>query len=93
MVMLLSLAASLIGGELREPFLAEANGKPIAAPIGHLAPVFYDFDGDGLKDLAVGTFSPGSIRIYRNLGSKTEPKFGGFQTVKAAGQEIQVESG
>ncbi|HRF59955.1 MAG TPA: VCBS repeat-containing protein [Fimbriimonadaceae bacterium] len=90
---MLSLAATLLGGELHEPFLAQANGKPISAPIGHLAPILYDFDNDGLKDLALGTFSPGVIRIYRNVGSKTEPKFGEFQTVQAGGKEIQVESG
>jgi|GEM_PF-743806 len=100
MVIMLSLAATLLGGELHEPFLAQANGKPISAPIkpisapiGHLAPILYDFDNDGLKDLALGTFSPGVIRIYRNVGSKTEPKFGEFQTVQAGGKEIQVESG
>ncbi len=38
------------------------------------APTLGDIDGDGLLDLVVGEAS-GEINLYRNVGSKTTPKF------------------
>jgi len=37
-------------------------------------PVLYDLDGDGDLDLVVGSESDG-IRVYRNVGTPTEPTF------------------
>ena len=34
-----------------------------------------DFDGDGLKDLLVGQFGHGKLRIYRNSGTTTKTQF------------------
>ena len=42
---------------------------------GHAAPFFGDFDGDGLKDLLVGEYYQGRLRIYHNVGRKASPKF------------------
>lgn len=93
MIFFAALALTVASGDLHEPFLAEADGKPIQASVGHLAPIMYDFDEDGLKDLVVGTFSPGVIRLYKNIGEAGKPKFSAFQTVKADGKEVTVESG
>lgn len=94
MFLITTLLLSLSGaGELREPFLASAQGKPISAPVGHLGPIMHDVDADGLLDLIVGTFDPGDIRVYRNVGKPGSPKFDGFVRVKASGKEILVESG
>jgi hypothetical protein len=88
------LALALTGpGEFEAPFLAQAGGKPIEAQVGHLAPILYDFDRDGLPDLAVGTFAPGNIRLYRNVGEPGRPRFDKFVNVQAGGKEITVESG
>lgn len=35
---------------------------------GHACPCWYDFDGDGAKDLIVGQFRGGKMKVYRNLG-------------------------
>lgn len=93
MIALTTLALALAVGELQAPFLAQANGKPIAAPVGHLAPILTDVDADGLPDLVVGTFSPGDIRVYRNIGKPGSPKFGAFTSLQAGGKEIRVEAG
>ena len=34
----------------------------------YAAPCWADIDGDGLKDLLVGQFANGNIRVYKNLG-------------------------
>jgi FG-GAP-like repeat len=60
----------------------------IAQGVGLATPAYYDWDGDGLKDLLIGEFGSGSefgkdmgnfIRVYLNSGTETEPTFtGGF---------------
>lgn len=51
---------------------------------GLAAPAFYDWDGDGLKDLLIGEFGSGIekgtnvgnfIRIYKNTGTPEKPEF------------------
>jgi hypothetical protein len=61
--------------ELLPPVKIVASGRPINADLGHAAPFFADFDGDGVKDLLVGQFSDGKLAIYRNIGTNEEPKF------------------
>jgi hypothetical protein len=67
------------------PRRLEANGKRIEAPHhGDSQPVAADWDGDGLLDLMVG-WGDGSVVLYRNIGSKTEPKLAkGIALVPAA---------
>ena len=90
---LLFLVAAPVKIALAEPFLATANGQPIKVDVGHAAPIFVDFDGDGLKDLLVGQFGGGKLRIYKNIGTKTQPKFGDFQWFEADGKIAQIEAG
>lgn len=65
--------------ELKAPFKVLADGEAIDVEKGHAAPCFADFDGDGLNDLLVGQFGGGKLRIYRNFGTATEPKFEDFE--------------
>ena len=93
MLSALILATALGKVELAKPFLAMAGGKPIKVDIGHASPVFADFDGDQLPDLLVGQFGEGKLRIYKNVGTRTEPKFDKFDYFQAGGKPATVEAG
>ena len=54
---------------------------------GYAAPCFADMDGDGKKDLLVGQFSKGKIRVYRNQG---DLKFAEGKWLQADGQVAEV---
>jgi len=79
--------------ELSEPFLVLADGEPIACGVGHAAPFVVDFDGDGLQDLAVGQFRPGTCRLFRNVGTAENPAFGAPTVLRSGGVPAQMESG
>jgi hypothetical protein len=79
--------------ELEPPVRLEAAGKPIDTENGHAAPFVYDFDGDGLKDLLVGQFGDGLLRIYRNEGTNSEPKLAAGVKFKEGNQDGRVPSG
>jgi hypothetical protein len=55
--------------EFHPPVRVSAGPEPVRveAP-GYAAPCWADVDGDGKKDLLVGQFSQGKIRVYKNLG-------------------------
>ena len=65
-----------------EAMVGFTRGTSIApAGAGYAVPVWYDMNGDGLKDLLVGeksNDSTGKIRIYLNNGSDSEPKFSDY---------------
>lgn len=46
---------------------------------GHAAPFYGDFDGDGVKDLLVGEFHEGRLRIDKNLGTNAEARFEDYE--------------
>ena len=84
---------------LSAPIRILADGKPIEAITGHAAPFVVDYDGDGVRDLVVGMFGNdskgpqgGAARIYKNVGSNKEPRFGAFTTLLADGKPALMES-
>jgi len=87
----ISLAAS--DAELARPFRVSADGQPIDVEIGHAAPFFADFDGDGIPDLLVGQFGGGKMRIFRNEGSRVGPAFIRSAWFQSAGAVGAVPSG
>ncbi len=72
------------------PFRVKAGEELISVEIGHAAPVYDDLDGDGLKELIVGQFRDGKIRIYKNHGTNTAPVFKDFEWFEAGGEVVAV---
>lgn len=83
----LALVSTTQDFQLGKPERIRAGASPIDVEIGHAAPLFVDFDGDGLRDLLVGQFGDGKLRIYRNVGDARAPKFADFQWFVADGKE------
>jgi hypothetical protein len=86
----------LIGGglangraaEFQPPVRLMADGVPVRVESpGYAAPCWADIDGDGRKDLLVGQFHDGKIRVYRNLG---DGKLAPGEWLKAEGAVARV---
>jgi len=76
--------AGVAKSQLAAPVRIEAEGGPVdITEIGHAAPFFADVDGDGKRDLMVGQFGGGKLRIYKNVGTDREPRFGKYDYMKA----------
>jgi hypothetical protein len=54
---------------------------------GYAAPCWADVDGDGKKDLIVGQFAQGKMRVFKNLG---DGKFAAGDWLKAGGKVAEV---
>ena len=79
--------------ELAAPFRVKAGESFIDVEVGHAAPLFTDFDGDGLDDLLVGQFGEGKLRVYRNVGTLGEPRFTEHKLFQAEGADGKVPTG
>ncbi len=71
----------------------EVNEAPIDIEVGHLVPDAVDFNGDGKKDLVVGQFKEGCIRLYVNEGTDAAPVFKEGKPLEAVGQVIKLDAG
>lgn len=78
-IALVSLSVVSVGPEpFQKPFAIKAGEVTINVDIGHAAPFMVDMDGDGKRDLLVGQFGGGKLRVYRNIGSDETPAFSEF---------------
>ena len=74
--------------EFQPPVRLEADGSPVRVESpGYAAPCWADIDGDGKKDLLVGQFHDGKIRVYKNLG---DGKLAAGQWLKADGAVAEI---
>ncbi|MBM3313478.1 hypothetical protein FJY70_02665 [candidate division WOR-3 bacterium] len=88
------LAAVAAGITLRfvGPEMINDAGVPI--DVGYYgAPLMFDWNHDGAKDLICGQFTSGMIRFYPNLGPDTAPDFNGYSFLQADGANITLPSG
>lgn len=88
----LSVAAAT-AQEFEKPVRLQAAGELITTDIGHSAPYVYDFDRDGTKDLLVGQFGSGKLRIYRNKGTNQRPDYDTVSWFEAGGKVATVPAG
>jgi hypothetical protein len=92
--MLAAWATSAAAGELAAPVHVLAGGQPLdVGGTGYAAPFMGDYDGDGVRDLLVGEFRDGRLRIYRNLGTNAQPRFGQFEWFKGGAETGRVPAG
>src|SRR5262249_26270434 len=93
----LVLAAPARAGEpngLRPPVQVPAGGRPLDVERpGHAAPFVGDFFEDGTLALLVGQFHEGRLRVYRNTGTRAEPKFESYTWFQAGGRVASVPEG
>jgi hypothetical protein len=69
---LLPFCGAAVGSaaEFERPVRLKADGVPIRVESpGYAAPCWADIDGKGKKDLLVGQFNQGKIRVFKNLGA------------------------
>jgi len=79
--------------ELQPGVQIQAAGQPIDWKVGHLVPCAADWNGDGKKDLLVGRFSGGEVRLYINQGTDAAPVFGESIPMEAGGKPIKMDAG
>lgn len=83
-----SALASESPAEFQPPVRLKADGVPVRVESpGYAAPCWVDIDGDGKKDLLVGQFHDGKIRVYKNLG---DGKLAAGEWLKADGKTAEV---
>ncbi|UCG42350.1 MAG: hypothetical protein JSU73_10820 [candidate division WOR-3 bacterium] len=75
-----------------EPELIQDGGVPIDVG-NYAAPMMFDWNEDGRKDMIVGQFSSGYIRFYPNVGEDSAPVFSGFEYMRASGSQITLPYG
>lgn len=74
--------------EFQPPVRLTADGAAVRVERpGYAAPCWADADGDGKKDLLVGQFNQGKIRVFKNTGGG---KFAAGAWLQAEGKVAEV---
>jgi hypothetical protein len=85
---LLCGAAWCSAAEFEPPVRLKAGGVPIRVESpGYAAPCLVDLTGKGSKDLVVGQFNKGKIKVYKNLG---KGNFAEGVWLQAEGKDAEV---
>jgi hypothetical protein len=82
------LAIAARAAEFADPVRMQSGGEAVRVERpGYACPCWADVDGDGKKDLLVGQFNGGKIRVYKNLG---DGKLAAGDWLNAGGEVAQV---
>ena len=93
-LLLIATGSMASADELAPPVNVKAGGKAIdTGGVGYAAPCYADFDGDGVKDLLLGEFSQGRLRIYKNLGTNAKPRFKDFVFFQDGAETGRIPAG
>jgi len=92
-LVLLSAGAMAELPRFRGPFPVRDGSSVVTIDVGFVsAPLMFDWDRDGRKDLLCGQFDSGKIRFYPNVGEDTAPVFIGFRFLRADSADITFPS-
>lgn len=81
-------AASAADVSFAEPVMLKGGDKPIKVESpGYAFPCLADIDGDGKKELLVGQFRGGKMKVYKHLG---DAKFAEGQWLEVDGKPAEV---
>jgi len=87
-VVLLIGVATCLADEFQAPVRLMAGDEVIRVESpGYAAPCWADIDADGKKDLLVGQFSQGKIKVYKNLG---DGKFAAGSWLSAGDKDVEI---
>jgi hypothetical protein len=86
-------SSALCAADLAKPVRLTAGGELVDTEVGHAAPYLADFDGDSKRDLLVGQFGGGKLKIYRNIGSNENPDYAPATFFQTRGETVSVPTG
>jgi hypothetical protein len=91
-LVLLCASAWCGAAEFQPPQLLKGGGQAVRVESpGYAAPCWADIDGDGKKDLLVGQFNQGKIKVYKNLGDGLgDAKLAAGTWLQAGGKVAEV---
>ncbi len=92
-ILLGALAAALTAQQFESPFRIKTQAGFADADTGHAAPYLFDIDGDGQRNLLVGQFGEGKLRIYRNTGTDAKPDYAAHTFFEAGGTVATTPAG
>ncbi len=87
-VLVLGVSVACSASDFEKPVRLTGGGEPVKVESpGYASPCWADIDRDGKKDLLVGQFRQGKIRVYKNLG---EGKLAKGEWLQADGKTAEV---